>query len=178
MRDLSEILGRQTLDLPVNGKVYRVPECDAGTGLLVQKITNISMRADQAKDGKGAEVTEPEVARLEVLVGDDDEEGLYQRILSPEVWDEMLADGVTFQQIKHCSMTAMVWIVRDLETAEQVWEKGAESGEAPAPNRQARRAANRSGAATTTKKPASGSGTNSPAKKTASAGRRSSRTSG
>lgn len=102
-----------------------------------------------------------DTAQLPELVGDRDEVDLYERLLSAEVFERMLTDRVSWQKIKRAALTVIVWVMADKATAEQMWETGPAQGEAPAPNRAARRAVSRSAGASTTRSAASTSGTSS-----------------
>ncbi|NRQ31277.1 hypothetical protein HII36_05420 [Nonomuraea sp. NN258] len=124
-----------SLPLPVGGKWYRVPAPDAEVGLLCQRLMHAGLAAEQ-----GQAVDDPKLTELvEVVLNDEEERDLYQRILGP-TWDELRADGVSWPKIQHVGATALVWIAAGKDAAAKVWASGGTTGEAPAPNRATRRA--------------------------------------
>lgn len=150
--DLAELLDPD-LHLPIKGKVYRVPAVDADTGVRFQALMAVGLAANG-----GTDVTD----RDKELLNDGQEIDLYRDALGP-AYDEMVADGVEWEFIKHAGLTAFFNVTADRKTAEQFWA----SGEAPAPNRQQRRAASRkagSVGANKTRRRASTAGTTSPRK--------------
>jgi len=136
------------LAVPYRGKTYEIPAVDAETGLRLQKLVAAGVRT--ALDG------EIDPATIE-LVNDADEKGFYETLLGP-VYDELIADGASSPAVKFIGQTALMWHAQDFEMAETFWRA---EGKAPAPNREQRRTATRTStaAATTTKKPASRTGT-------------------
>ncbi|MGW4639550.1 DUF7426 family protein [Sphaerisporangium sp. NPDC004334] len=141
-KDLDEFFV-DTLPLPVGGKTYVVPPADAETGLLCQRLMAAGIDAANGK--------QVDLASLD----DAGEKDLYRRCLGA-VYDELIADGVTWPKVKHCGVTAFLWIAGDVDTAETYWLSGGDDDpETPAPNRAARRAA-----ASTTRKRGSTSTTN------------------
>lgn len=148
-KDLRETLD-STLDLPIGGKTYTIPPISAEVGLRMQEIVNLASKAAQSqKDGKEYEMSE----RDRALLSDDEETVLYQDALGTS-WDEMMEDGVTWEELKLCALTAMFYATQGEEFAEAYFNS---AGKVQAPNRAERRMATRTrtGAATTTKKPAS-----------------------
>ncbi|UBU16678.1 DUF7426 family protein [Nonomuraea gerenzanensis] len=149
-RDLDEFFD-DSLRLPVGGKVYVIPAPDAEVGLLCQRLMHASLQAEQ-----GETVDDPKLNELaEVVLNDDEERDLYQRILGP-VWDELHADKVKWPRIQHVGATALVWVAAGKEAAAKIWASGG-TGEAPAPNRATRRAT--AAAATSTRSRGSGTTT-------------------
>jgi len=132
-----------TLTLPVGGKEYTIPAPDAETGLLCQRLMQAGVAA-----AAGQQTDLSDLAELD----DDQETDLYKRCLGP-VYDQLIADKVTWPRIKHCGVTAFLWIAADLETAMKFWDSGG-APEALAPNRAASEAA-----ASTTRSRGSTSGT-------------------
>ncbi|MEU1880836.1 hypothetical protein ABZ470_26315 [Streptosporangium sp. NPDC020072] len=164
-QDLDEFFD-DSLRLPVGGKTYVIPAPDAEVGLLCQRLMHASLAVEQ-----GEEVDDPQLNELAAVVLDDDEErDLYQRILGP-VWDELRADRVTWPRIQHVGATALVWVAAGKEAAAKIWGSGG-AGEAPAPNRATRRAAAKSirsrGSGTTTRTTASPSRKAAPSRGTTS----------
>ena len=164
--DLSAVIKRRTLTLPVNGKKYIFVEPDAETGLWVQQLVFLGERA--ADDDADADT------RLAALLGDDEEKDLYTKVLGDK-WDELAADGVTLSQVQHIGQTVAVWIVYGEAVAEAIWAgQGNGQGEAERPANSSRRASEagaattRNGAGSTTKKSRRGRGgrTSSPSGRT------------
>lgn len=141
---LGEVLD-ETLALPVKGKTYTVPPPSAATGLRVQAIMQA---AAVAADGGRVD---------DAILRDAAERDMYADVLGT-AHAEMVADGVTWPTLKHCAITAMVWIIRDKEAAEHYWNTGGDPSRL-APNRKARRSS--SGAAKSTPSRGSTSGTKS-----------------
>ncbi|WKX70051.1 hypothetical protein [Streptomyces sp. XD-27] len=141
---LGELLD-ESLHLPIKGHTYTVPPPSAETGLRVQALINA---AAIAADGGQAD---------EDVLADAAERDLYRDVLGT-AHDQMVADGVTWPALKHAAITAMVWIAQDAAAAERYWNAGGDPSRL-APNREARRAQNRSGAANSTPNRGSMSGT-------------------
>lgn len=140
LKALGEFLDT-TLTLPVNGKEYVVPAPSAETGLLCQKLMQAGVAAANGKEADLADL-------------DDGEElDLYKRCLG-SVHDELLTDKISWPVIKHCGVTAFLWIAADLDTATRYWESGG-NPEAQAPDQTASKAA-----ASSTRSRGSTSGTN------------------
>lgn len=143
------------LELPVRGRdgetrVYRIEDPPAEDGLRIERITTLAARL--AAGGK----------RPDAPVLDDEEEKDLFRLCLGDAYDQLLTDGVKWAQFKHVALTAMFWVVADKETAAEFWRTRQQPGKAA--NREARRAQERrgtsgSGGASTTRSPASTSGT-------------------
>lgn len=146
--ELSEYLDG-TLPIEVRGKRYTVDPIDAETGLRCQRL----FAAGIAVATGGTPTETPEL-------DDSDEADLYRRLLGT-VYDEMVDDGVPWVQLRHAAITVMLYTVAGEDVALRFWQSGGSGlGEAEAPNRAARRQASRA-TASTTRKPASTSGTTS-----------------
>lgn len=139
---LAELLD-ETLQLPIGETVYTVPAPSAEVGLRTQAIVNA---AAAAADGGHVD---------EEILSDAAERDLYRDVLGT-AYDDLLAAGVSWPVLKHCAITAMVWIAQDRGAAETYWNAGGDPSRL-APNRAARRA--RSGAASSTRSRGSSSGT-------------------
>lgn len=127
--DLAEVL-EPWLDLPIAGKTYRVPAVDIETGLYAQQIVELSARVRA-----GDEIAAEDVGRLKL---DDDQEHDFHRKMLGTAYDEMVADGVNWEYLKHASRCAFLWTVEDRDAAERYWERGGRP-EAPRPAPQDRR---------------------------------------
>ena len=139
-----------TLKLPIGGTVYEVEPISAELGLQFQDLMAIAAKAKDTPEYT------PDDADAEVL-SDAAETDLYRDALGP-AHDAMVADGVTFAELKLAALYVIFHAVYGDTFADAYWASG---GKAPAPNRAARRTATRTrtGAASTTRKPASPSGT-------------------
>jgi len=132
----------EPLELPLNGKVYRIPEVSREDGIRFR------MAVDEAEG-------------FEPLT---DEETF--RIFLGSAYDEMIADKVSQAFIQRCLDTAMADHLSGRLVAEIMWTTGGDPKAVKqyvtdnAPNRAARRATN-TAAATTTKSPKRGNGTSS-----------------
>lgn len=147
--DLTEFLVVEPKILPINGRRYEFPgDVSARAYLVIQHTMEQGVRAKRAADaGQPYDPTQ--------IVLDDDEELDLQEELFGDARSEMIADGLTASQLQRVMATLMLWHAYGRDAAVAVWRQG----EAPAPNRAARRASKGSGS--TTKRPASGSGTSS-----------------
>ncbi len=170
-KDLRTFVERPTLDLPIGGKVYKIPEPDAATGAWVQKLMWIGEKAADTKDKQVIEQAwdEAEARANTAMLTDDQEQSLYRRVLGP-IWDEMARDGVSLDETKHAGLTAAIWVVYGEAMAETYWtspgqgSEGEDQGEASTPGSEGSRPAS-GGAESTTNRPASGSGTRAGKKK-------------
>jgi hypothetical protein len=143
-RDLGELLD-ETLRLPIDGKVYVIAAPDAVTGLRVEALF-----------AAGAVAAAGGTPKLPTILGDDDEDDLYQRVLG-DTYQELLDDAVSHVALKLVATTAMMWTVFGVEVAETYWGRAGKTGEAPAPNRAARRAKKSTPTATVSATPKRGS---------------------
>lgn len=169
-KDLREFTDGSHIDLPIGGVSYRINGVDAETGLLIQRLMDAGIKAAQTNGALDLD---------EDLLDDAQELSTYESVLG-DAYQQMLDDGVDWEELKRAAMTAMIWIYFDEETAEKFWESG-NAGEAVAPspgqpptgaNRATRRAS--SAAVRSTRSRASTSGTRasrSTTKKTAPASR-------
>lgn len=145
--DLSEILD-PTLRLPIRGKTYVIPPVSAAVGLRLQALRAVITR--QKLTG-----SERESLRL----GDNEELDLVRDCLGT-AYGEMVADDVPWEHVKHAGMTAYIRWTTGEAAAETFWRSPL--GEAlGAPSSGRPKTPRTTGAASTTKAPASGSGTRS-----------------
>lgn len=172
-----------TLTLTVPGRDdverdYVIPEPSAELGLWCQGVAQLYGQVDAAST---ADEIEAAVKALNDLPDLENGLTLGQKLMG-SAYEAMMADGVTHPTISYCAGTVYAWIVGGENAAERFWRRGGQ-GEAEGPaNRATRRQAAKkatkkaaassrttsTGAAGTTHKAASGSGTRSPRK---SAGR-------
>ncbi|WP_445524805.1 DUF7426 family protein [Streptomyces cyslabdanicus] len=154
------------LELPVKGRdgqtrVYRIEDPSAEDGIRIERITSLAARL--AAGGK----------RPDAPVLDDEEElDLYRACLGTEY--EPLKRELSWSVFKHVSLTVMFWVTTDRETAAEFWQTGQQPGKAQ--NRAARRAQAKPGtsgsaAESTTRSPASTSGTRAGSRRRGNRGR-------
>lgn len=98
-----EEFAQEPLEFPIGGKVYRLEPYDIPTGL---KLTKVITRQDE------------EFAQLPP-------EELYKLALG-NLWDQMVADGVSLAAVSRCGLTAISDFQYGREMAEAAWEKGAD----------------------------------------------------
>ena len=126
-RDLDELLGSPKKQLPIRGRLLDFPDrISKDTGLLLLRV---QQRA-KASDGD----TDPATLVADLL----DDEGwtaLQAEVLgrSPE---ELIAEGLSGQEIAHIFQTLISWHLYGQDAAEAAWES---VGNGPAPNRKTRR---------------------------------------
>jgi len=108
--DLGDFLS-PTLDLPVGGRIYKVPSPPAKDGLRLQAIFSGAYFAVSGEKPERAGAT---------TLDDTDERDLYKVSLGP-VHDEMIADGCTWEQVKHAGITAFIWHVAGASAALAYW---------------------------------------------------------
>lgn len=124
-KDLDEFLSVDPVEIPIRGKTYSFPgEISARAWLLVQKLGSAY---GAAKDGQ--------IDTDEIALTDGEEVDL-QAELFGGIEREMAADGVTSGELKLVFGTLVIYHLTDQATAEKFWDA---RGEAPAPNREARR---------------------------------------
>lgn len=127
------------------GKVYTIASPDAATGLKLTALANLGTRAHY-----GVEVTDADIEALDVT--DGQEADLYRMTLGA-AYDQMVADGVSWVKLQRLGRYMFLRFAMSQEAADTLL------GEAPAPNRAARRA--RKGSETSTRSRGSTSGTTS-----------------
>lgn len=147
--DLDSFFKIQPFVLPIRGKKYKFPGSVSGrTGLLLHRMTEV---AEAVKSGKDA----PDL-RQEIL--DDSGEIDLRREIMGDTEREMIKDDVPAQYIGHAFHTLIVWHQYGPNVARAVWEDVPGAPKAPQ-DRKAKSRKATSGAATTTKRRASMSGT-------------------
>lgn len=138
-RDLDEFLTVKPLVLPVGGKEYAFPGDVSGESWLLLERVGQKMRFGGDPDDV-AITSEQETALKAEMYG--------------ATRDEMIADGCSGAQLDAVFQTLLSYHLsdRNLEVAEAVWDA---QGEAPAPNRTARRHPPKKPASGTAKSPRS-----------------------
>lgn len=121
-RELDEFFD-PTLRLPIRGKVYVIKSVDAKTGIRLQRLFTVGAQAVA-----GAEVSSEQLASLEL---DDSEEfELYQTVLG-DAYDEMIADELPWDIIRHAGTTAFMWAAGNRQAAEDFWASPGEARPVP-----------------------------------------------
>lgn len=145
-RDLAELAADPVLELPIDGRIYVVHGVDAETGIWANLLVELGQAAMAGKDVDGS--------RLD----DDQERDAYIRLLG-DTFQELVDAGMSWERIKHCAYTALIWITSGMAGAEAFWLtwQAAEGEEEARPNRASRRAS--SAVARTTQTPTRTSGT-------------------
>lgn len=113
--DLDEFFD-DSLRLPVGGKVYVIASVDAETGLWCQR-----MMISAADVATGGQLSEDDIEDL--VLDDDQERDMYKRVLGP-VYDQLIADGVSWERLKHVGTTAFMWAAGNKQNAEEFWVSG------------------------------------------------------
>lgn len=113
------------LTLPVQGHSYTVQSPNAHTGKLIQRLVVIGQRASQNED-----LTDEEKEFLETI---PDGEQLDRLVLSDQVYDAMMADGVNWAWFQRAVGTVMHWVAIGRVAAEEFWKAGGEAPKAAAP---------------------------------------------
>lgn len=140
------------LHVPYRGKTYTIPAASFEDGLYLQEIFTIGIKAE-----KGT-ATDAENAKL----NDDDEIRFYERALSPELFQQLKDERVPFSVIKLMAGTAMMECVFGRPEAEAFWAsegKAEKPVKKPADRKPKTATPTPSGAAPTTRKRNSRSGT-------------------
>jgi len=132
-RDLDEFLEVEPLVLPIRGKEYAFPGAiSARTWLKLNQLgPTINQAITAERDG---EQFDPNTEALS-----DEDEGELLAELCGDAMQEMVDDGLTSVHFKAVLATLLIYHLTDREKAEAVWNAQATQGEAPAPNRKARR---------------------------------------
>ncbi|MER7697041.1 hypothetical protein [Streptomyces sp. NPDC096095] len=140
------------LELPVIGRdgetrTYRIEDPSAEDGLRIERITTLAARLAAG----GSAIDAP-------ALDDQEELDLYRMCLG-DTYEELRTD-LSWARFRHVALTAMMWITADRETAAAYWATGAAPGKANrAERRSAKHGSSAKGAASTTKRPGSTSGT-------------------
>lgn len=134
------------LELPYQGRIYRIPSPPAEDGLRIQELTTLAARLVQGDE------------HIDTTLLDDDEETDLLKLALGPVLEELLADGVDWAWVRHMGLTAVVWITNSVEAAQRIWAAAGDPSRL-APNREARRRKSGSAAAKSTPRRGSTSGT-------------------
>lgn len=143
--DLGSYLDDDSLDVEVQGRTYRIPSPDAATGIRLTAMVNLGIVY-----ASGQPLGEAEAKQLNL---DDAEERDFLEQVLGSAYGEMVADGVSWVRIQRLGRYALLHFTLGPEAAADAVAKSS-LGEAPAPNRQARRASPRvsSGTATSSRR--------------------------
>lgn len=145
---------QEPLALPIRGKTYVIPEVTADVGLKLAVLRDESFKA-----AAGEDVDETKLRDLD----DDSEQDLYNQCLGT-AYQEMVDDGVPYGALKLAGITAYIDFAMGREAAETVWATGGRDPKAETPKSSGQpptETPTRSAAGSTTKQPASRTGTSS-----------------
>lgn len=120
-RDLDEFLTVKPLVLPIGGKEYAFPGDVGGASWLLLQRVGQRMRYGEDPDAVAMTNAEETALKAEMFGA---------------ARDEMIADGCTSTHMQAVFQTLLAFHLSGRDTAEMVWNA---QGEAPAPNRAARR---------------------------------------
>ncbi|GAA1026818.1 hypothetical protein GCM10009557_05850 [Virgisporangium ochraceum] len=148
------------LEFTLKGKKYVIKPVDGLTGLWAQRMAEV---AGAVREAETDEQRADAVAKIDALPKLDGDLTVAERMLGP-LHAELITDGIHHEAIKILAKAAYIWVLVDADAAQRYLQAGGRP-ESAAPNRAARRTASRpsrsTGGATTTKKPATTSGTRS-----------------
>lgn len=108
------------------GKSYHIPSPDAETGLFLSAITELAF-----KQQNGTPITEEDANRLKLK--NKEESDFSAKVLSQEVYDEMLADGVKWEHLRRIVQYAFIYFSVGDEAADKAVENGLFKGKQIAP---------------------------------------------
>lgn len=146
LQDLREFLDQPVLRMPIGGRIFEVQPVSAREWLRLQEVQQSVLSADpESAVSDASRMTEVELYKL--VLGDAYEE---------------LLDNVSRPELEKAALTAYYWQLGRNDIAESFWSLGGKA-EAPTPARAPRKSTTRTstGAANTTRKRASTSGTTS-----------------
>ncbi|WP_416975664.1 hypothetical protein [Streptomyces sp. 4F14] len=154
------------LTLPVRGadgvvREYYIADPSAEAGIKIERITSLAARLAAG----GAAPERP-------VLDDDEELDLYKLCLG-DAYGRLRAE-TSWSVFKHVSLTVMLWITSDEDTALEYWRTGEAPGKAArnrAERRQMSRGSSDKAAANGTRSPASTSGTRAASRRRSKAGR-------
>lgn len=138
------------LGLPIAGKVYQIPAMSAQNSLIVETAMNAARSEDGSMDPMKVQ-----------LATEDDAPTFMARILGP-AYQEMLDGGVSAPALKHVTSIVTLWNWGGFDAAQEYYRSGGKAlpaRKAPADHKPKTGTRTRTGAANTTRKPASQSGT-------------------
>ncbi len=143
--DFGSFLDDDAIDTPPipsrehpDGRSYRIPSPDAATGIRLTAMVNlgVGLASGGKMDPKDAE---------KLKLDDDQEKDFLEEVLG-STYAELVADGVSWVRIQRLGRYALLYFTLGPEAAAS--EAKRTSGEAPAPNRETRRASSRASSGT------------------------------
>lgn len=108
------------------GKQYHIPSPDAETGLFLSALIDLSF-----KQQSGIPITPEDQERLTIKT--KDEKDFSRRVLSDEVVDEMIEDGVRWQHLQRITQYAFIFFAIGKDAAALAVENGLFKGKALTP---------------------------------------------
>lgn len=138
--DVDEFLDEH-LRLPIKGKVYSIPPLSGREGLRAQRLMDLALEAALEQSGPPADPDKPARPRRPTSptqgleLDDDQEQDFYALVLSRDVLEQMLNDGVTWPTIQRAAQTAFLWNTAGPEAAEARWtQEATAAGKAQRPS--------------------------------------------
>lgn len=136
MTDLSELmdfLEDDGFDSPLlpsrkfrEGKTYHIPSPDAETGLFLSALIDLSF-----KQQSGIAISEEDTKRL--TISNRDERDFSRRVLSEEVVEEMLEDGVKWTHLQRLTQYAFIYFAVGKQAADLAVQNGLFKGKVATP---------------------------------------------
>lgn len=133
LAELNDFLEDDGFDTPLmpsrkfkEGKSYHIPSPDAETGLFLAAITELAV-----KQQNGVAITEEDAKRLKLKNKEESE--FSAKVLSQEVFDEMLADGVRWEHMRRIVQYGFIYFSIGAEAAQAAVENGLLKGKQVAP---------------------------------------------
>lgn len=151
------------LTLTVDGKEYTIPLPSAELGLAIK--TTMALAGEYDPETTTDDEMKSLIDRIAALPEVPDKDRPWEYTMLGSALDQMIADGQSYKYIEICAETAFWWILLGDDAAREHWESGGRPERLARGNRAQRRAATTRGttpgaAASTTRQPDSGSGTN------------------
>jgi len=137
--DLGSYLDDDAVDTPPipsrahpEGRSYRIPSPDAATGVRLTAMVSLGVDLAVGKD-----LDPKDAAKLQL---DDDSEREFLRDVLGDAYGQLFEDGVSWVRIQRLGRYFLLYFTLGPEAAADEAKRAQLSGEAPAPNRAARRA--------------------------------------
>lgn len=166
LKDFTEFV--EPLTIPIRGKVYTIPPVSTSLGLkltlvaehaaTIFQVVERNQEAARKAAEAGEEPPEPEPLPEFELEDDEAEEDLQKKMLG-NAYDQMVEDDVPFMAIKIAGMTAYHDFLYGREAAEAFWNSGGDPKAVAQTWSESTGSTMSTDEATTTKRPASTSGT-------------------
>lgn len=144
--DFGSFLDDDAIDTPPipsrehpDGRSYRIPSPDAATGIRLTAMVNLGVGL-----ASGAKMDPRDAEKLKL---DDDQEKDFLEEVLGTAFLQLVADGVSWVRIQRLGRYCLLYFTLGPEAAASE-AQGRPPGEAPAPNRETRRASSRASSGT------------------------------